>query len=1108
MNKLIETITSSDPALKDRSFISLIAQWNDEELVTQLQDLELFRRSEKNLYFKVRSCMFLYAGYNHLVNHGQSIGQTGHLPYVGYKQLLERNYEEAIRIFSEDGLKNGANATVLSGIAKAYHHLSFKILYDQVRKSVRSSVGNQWLFRGGHRDDHAIRIIPPLLNIEKGSSFYPILNETTPVRLDLSHSGWSDIFFLGMDYPEGANVINISVDLGVYMRDTHIVPPIQSFVRVIPEPLLRLTSVDLNTTKDIVELSELFNFGNDYLSLVKAGVIASGLIPPSFEGTNQKLSDILSIIVGKNMGLEIVTHVNDIPKGSRLAVSTNLLASIVSNLMRATGQTQKVEGDLTENERRLVASRAILGEWLGGSGGGWQDSGGVWPGIKWIHGEHAQKGDPEYTISKGCLLPRHELITEEKVQAKLYENLSKSLVVFHGGMAQNVGPILEMVSERYLLRSDKEWKARQHGNALFSEIKKALLQGNIKKLAQLIMQNWEGPLKDIIPWVSNKYTETLIQKAKDLLKDDFYGFLMLGGMSGGGMGIFVNPDKMAFFKKEFQKILLETKQEFKTSMPFAMDPVVYNFAINRNGTFSALKKGNEALMPSQYYELHAANMVEHQLLTLNDLRRAEIDYYATNTTDGEKTRKLLLTLMGSVFKVSDVSIRSYTPEEDTAVKRIKDSNGFDYSQHEALRKSMQKGSIGLSRNRLPDNTSINDIEENSIKQDTELEHFITHGNKAIKNQEVAVLSLAAGIGTRWTNGAGVIKAINPFVQMQGKHRDFVEIHLAKTIKTAQKHQVKIPHIFATSYLTHQAIESYFDKNDYFGIKDQVLLSPGKSIGQRFVPMARDLTFLWEELNDEVLDEQKQKVKEASRKALINWAQVKGEANDYSDNVAAQRLSPLGHWYEVSNLIRNGVLNKLLTDYPNVKTLMLHNIDTLGVNINEGILGYHLKHNNALTFEVIPRVIDDRGGGLANVNGQLRLLEGLAQPNEEDEFKLKYYNSMTTWINIDQLLELFNLTRSDLSKPQEFLDQAVRSVAKLLPTYLTIKDVKYRWGNGQEDIYPVSQVEKLWSDMSVINELKVDYVAVSRMRGQQLKDPDQLDEWYYNGSKDYVEGLAF
>jgi hypothetical protein len=30
-----------------------------------------------------------------------------------------------------------------------------------------------------------------------------MLRERTPVRMDLTHCGWSDIFFLGMDYPGG-----------------------------------------------------------------------------------------------------------------------------------------------------------------------------------------------------------------------------------------------------------------------------------------------------------------------------------------------------------------------------------------------------------------------------------------------------------------------------------------------------------------------------------------------------------------------------------------------------------------------------------------------------------------------------------------------------------------------------------------------------------------------------------------------------------------------------------------------------------------------------------------------------------------------------------------
>ena len=58
---------------------------------------------------------------------------------------------------------------------------------------------------------------------------------------------------------------------------------------MIAEPILRLTSIDLNACKDVDSLEELFNFGNDYLGLVKAGVVASGLIPPALEGTTTRL---------------------------------------------------------------------------------------------------------------------------------------------------------------------------------------------------------------------------------------------------------------------------------------------------------------------------------------------------------------------------------------------------------------------------------------------------------------------------------------------------------------------------------------------------------------------------------------------------------------------------------------------------------------------------------------------------------------------------------------------------------------------------------------------------------------------------------------------------
>lgn len=1106
MNPYIETISSDKPEIRNRPFNSILEKSSAGEILNNLIGLEQFRKESTNLYDKVRSCIFLYAGFNHLIYKAKDFRNTGFVPYEGYIHLLERRFEESIKLFLNELKNNEPNKAIFSALSKTYHLLSFKILADQVRKSVRYSIGNRWMFRAGHLEDHSIRIHPKLLDKKKGEVLFPLLEETTPVRLDLSHSGWSDIFFLGMDYPEGANVINISVDLGVYGRDEFIKPPVQSFVRVIQEPMIRLTSIDLNTTKDVTELSDLFNFGNDYLSLLKAGIIASGFIPPAFEGTNQDLGEILAGIVGSGMGIELVTSVNDIPKGSRLAVSTNLLASIISCLMRATQQTRQLEGSLDENERRLVASRAILGEWLGGSGGGWQDSGGVWPGIKIIRGEEAKPGDPEYQVSKGCLLPRHTLLTEENLGNNLYEKLSDSLVVFHGGMAQNVGPILEMVTERYLLRSEKEWISRQDGNEIFNKILDSLRKGDIKELASHIMANWEGPLKTIIPWVSNKYTETLIERAKKLLGKDFYGFLMLGGMSGGGMGMFVNPAKKDFFKKEFQKILLQTKKELEHSMPFAMDPIIYDFAINRKGTNGKYKTAEDALLPPRYYELLAANLVKKDIRSLSPLRKLEINYYTSLNKDPKLNSKLLRTLVGSIFKVEDQGAGKEILEEDKKTRQIKEENGFDSKQHEHLRESLIRGRIGLSRNRLPDDTLIEDVNASDFYKPSGNQELIRKGELAIKNQEIAILSLAAGVGSRWTKGAGVIKAINPFVKMAGDHYDFLGVHIKKTSGTIKKYGIKIPNIVATSYLTGEYIQEHLKRNKNYDSDCPVYISHGKSIGQRFIPMVRDLVFLWEELSEEILDEQKQKVREATRYALQEWAKSNGEGNDYVNNIASQRLSPMGHWYEVSNLFRNGKLKELLSDFPSLKTLLLHNIDTLGVNIDPEIYAWHLQSGNTLSFEVIPRLLEDRGGGLAKVNGKARLLEGLAQPREEDEFRLRYYNTMTTWIDIDKLLKLFGLDREKLMGPQEEIDKAVRNVARQMPTYVTIKDVKFRWGHGQEDIYPVAQMEKLWSDMSALNQLKVGYIAVPRLRGQQLKDADQLDNWYHNGSKDYIEKL--
>ena len=135
----------------------------------------------------------------------------------------------------------------------------------------------------------------------------------------------------------------------------------------------------------------------------------------------------------------------------------------------------------------------------------------------------------------------------------------------------------------------------------------------------------------------------------------------------------------------------------------------------------------------------------------------------------------------------------------------------------------------------------------------------------------------------------------------------------------------------------------------------------------------------------------------------------------------------------------------------------------------------------MTSEVVTRHLEDRGGGLARVGGRLRLIEGLSLPREEIEFTLSYYNSSPTWVSIDRLLDLFGLTRTNLNADAK-VATAVSHLAARMPTYITIKDVKKRWGHGQDDIFPVTQFEKLWGDMTPLPELDSRYIVVPRQRG--------------------------
>ena len=1101
---LVEIIISKQEEIKDSSLEVVCENMTLEALISEADQLENFRLQSDNLYHKVRALFFLYAIHRFSIPEREGVDERSVIPYEAHEHILNRRFEEAVKLLLQKQLSYGPNRGISSALAEAYKKLAFQTLADQVRKSVRQTLGNQWMFRVGHPNDHPLKIDKKLLVLDQRTGLFPVLHEVTPVRMDISHSGWSDIFFLGMDYPEGANVINISVDLSVRGQSSDAPkPPIETFLRVIDDPILRLTSVDLGVSADIHQLSDVFDFAKDYTGLLKAAIIASGIIPPAMEGADMNIAELFSQIIGPGYGLEIVSQVNGIPKGSRLAVSTNLLASLISVCMRASGQTRSLTGSLLEHERRLVAARAILGEWIGGSGGGWQDSGGVWPGIKLIQGVLAAEGDPEYGVSKGRLLPQHTILGPDKVGLDIRDRLRDSLVLVHGGMAQDVGPILEMVTEKYLLRSKKEWESRIKAIEIYNILVDKLQQGDIKGIGEFTQKNFDGPIQSIIPWATNMYTELIIAGVKEKFGVDFWGFWMLGGMSGGGMGFIFNPVRKAEGQVYLQDLMSELKREFETAIPYAMEPVVYEFSINENGTFASFNHGTDALLPTGYYAIRVPTVLKQEMHKIPIVQRNELEQLGVAC----KIKTEYASFVSTLF---DRMIPQVHPETsvDHSLDKLLEENGFDPIFHNQLKADLKSGRIGLSQNRLPVNAKITDVDENDVESALEVldNKYYELGLGALKRGELAIVSLAGGAGSRWTKGAGVVKSLNPFAKISGRHRNFIEAHLSKSSKISALSGMDLPHIFTTSYHTNDAIRKALNTAGNYGYRGPVYLSQGKVIGLRLIPMARDLRFEWEEMPQQILDEQQQKMQDSVRNALIGWAVNSGEGTDYRDNLPHQCVHPVGHWYEVPNMLLNGILKKMLDKHPNLKYLMVHNIDTLGANADPAIFGMHISGDAALSTEVISRNLEDRGGGLAKINGSIRLIEGLALPDEKIEFDLSYYNSSTTWGTIDDLLRAFSLNRSQLGDP-DMVKEAVRNMARRMPTYITIKNVKKRWGKGQEDIFPVTQFEKLWGDMTALPELDCKFIVVPRMRGQQLKEVAQLDGWLRDGSAEYLESIC-
>ena len=145
--------------------------------------------------------------------------------------------------------------------------------------------------------------------------------------------------------------------------------------------------------------------------------------------------------------------------------------------------------------------------------------------------------------------------------------------------------------------------------------------------------NFDGPIQTIIPWASNLYTETLIENVRAAFGDSFWGFWMLGGMSGGGMGFIFDPARKTEAQDRLNTIMREACGRLAGGVAFAMKPVVYDFTINERGTYAELKQGSAAVLPDGYYNivLPALLRKDQRLMTAGE--RTDLERFSQRCHD-------------------------------------------------------------------------------------------------------------------------------------------------------------------------------------------------------------------------------------------------------------------------------------------------------------------------------------------------------------------------------------------------------------------------------------------------------------------------------------------
>jgi fucokinase len=316
-----------------------------------------------------------------------------------------------------------------------------------------------------------------------------------PARLDTG-GGWTDTPPYSLEF--GGCVVNTAVNLNGQ-------PPIQAYVRVIGEPVIRLASIDLGLRIQIDNLSQLLDYrhAESGFGLAQAAIALSGFAPDSARWPDGiTLRGMLESFGG---GLEVTT-LAAIPKGSGLGTSSIMGAVLVAVISRTMGRT------LTQ---RQLFNEVLRLEQALTTGGGWQDQvGGAAPGSKIVSTNAGIIPDPRvHYLPPSVIDP-----VANGGQTMLY----------YTGITRLAKNILHQVVGRYLSRDRRAMATLRRIHDLAPRVAEAFSTKDIAAFGRMVDVAWQLN-KELDPNSTNDEVEALLAR----IRPHVFGAKLLGAGGGG-----------------------------------------------------------------------------------------------------------------------------------------------------------------------------------------------------------------------------------------------------------------------------------------------------------------------------------------------------------------------------------------------------------------------------------------------------------------------------------------------------------------------------------------------------------------------------------------------